>query len=437
MGNNVVLQRHQRNQHTQSNPDANSKNVFKKMFLYGASISIGLGAGLISGELLFSDDKVQSNNLANERFLKKKYIEGKNPKYKDFRYHINLYQYSSCPYCTQIRKYLDYFGFNYNLIEVDSYSKKTLSKFTLARELPIVVLKDKKTHSEWHLTNSTAILSALESLRNEKNHGHEDILVKYLPTLIGKRLHYTVSPFKYVVSNSDINSVEWRRWINNKAVPAYRLNSINSLKNLTETFNFYSVKSEWQLRYPTWKYYYVYYSNALRTYLKKNDLLHRFDPNMKPGKILDSIIITWENGLGNKKFIDGNTKPSLADLAMYGTVNSYDGLSFFRKSLDKHVVFKSWYEQMQKELIKGEQGLAEINPKNVVSTADKAIQKNESEKIILKEPNSSENQTDTNQTKNDQQVSIKTNASTMGLQILSVNYLVHVVAFTFASWCGK
>jgi hypothetical protein len=61
------------------------------------------------------------------------------------------------------------------------------------------------------------------------------------------------------------SDIELRRWINNFAIPTLRLNSMSSFKDLIETINHYSIKSEWKQRYGTIKYFYVFYKNAFKT----------------------------------------------------------------------------------------------------------------------------------------------------------------------------
>lgn len=132
--------------------------------------------------------------------LKKK-IEHHESPYHNFPLSLHLYQFENCPYCSQIRAYLDYFGFSYTITEVDSYTKEELTKFTKARKLPILVLEDVISRKKWHLANATAILSALESLRNEKHINFSKILDFYLPIL---RENGTFSPNKYSTSNTDL-----------------------------------------------------------------------------------------------------------------------------------------------------------------------------------------------------------------------------------------
>lgn len=211
-----------------------SSSLLTTSLKYVLTITLGASAGLLTGYLLIlnsskqnkdENDEINPVELTTEfqptkyvklpviykllktnphtNFLKSQ-IENKDSAYSEFPLSIHLYQYECCPYCSQIRAYLDYFGFNYHLTEVDSYSKEELEKFTKARALPILVLEDKLNKKKWHLANATAILSALESVRNDKHINFSTLLNQYLPILKGNSVHNTINPFKYHVSNSDL-----------------------------------------------------------------------------------------------------------------------------------------------------------------------------------------------------------------------------------------
>ncbi len=174
------------------------KLIIKNTFLYTGALTIGGVLGLATGEYFLNDE-------TNPTFISSRIIISKpGSKYVEFPLNITLYQYHTCVYSTQIRTYLDYFGFSYNLVEVDTTSKKSLKEFTNARQLPIVVLTDTNTNEEWHLTNATAILSALESLRCYDGQRISEIISKYLPVMDGKVTNYQKNPFKYYVHNSDL-----------------------------------------------------------------------------------------------------------------------------------------------------------------------------------------------------------------------------------------
>lgn len=121
--------------------------------------------------------------------------------------YISLYQYETSPYSSSIRAYLDYFGFTYDLIEVDPFLKSEIKAFDKHPHVPICVLEDKHTDRHWFLYDSQNILSALETLRNENYYDFMRLIPKYLPIVVhldvlSQDLRY---PNRYVVSeNSDM-----------------------------------------------------------------------------------------------------------------------------------------------------------------------------------------------------------------------------------------
>lgn len=250
---------------------------------------------------------------------------------------------------------MDYFGFSYSLTEVDSYSKQEITKFTKARTLPILVIEDKHIKKRWHLANATSILSALESARNDKPINFPQILDQYLPILKGNVVYNTFNPFKYHISNSDLNSIEWRKWINNYAIPAFKINSMSTLKDLFETFDYIALTSHWRDRYGPLKYTYVYYNHAFKANNTYSSLFSQLDAKgeKKPREILHIIIDKWEQGLGDKKYIDNDDSPSIADISMFGNVRAYEGCALFRESIANHPKFRSWYERMKATVLRG------------------------------------------------------------------------------------
>jgi len=164
--------------HTPKQPSATLRNTL----LYTGALTLGSVLGIATGEYLLTDETRPS-------FVSTRTISSKVG--SDFPLKITLYQYQTCLYSTQVRTYLDYFGLGYDLVEVDSASKRSLKEFTNARQLPIV--------------DATAILSALESVRcgNGKEKWGE-MLTQYLPVLDGKVSNCQKNPFKYYVHNSDL-----------------------------------------------------------------------------------------------------------------------------------------------------------------------------------------------------------------------------------------
>ena len=124
---------------------------------------------------------------------------------------------------------------------------------------------------------------------------------------------------------------------------------------------------------------------------------------------------------------------------MYGNVKAYEGCALFRESIAKHPKFKEWFENMKIEILNGynrkpitsktekakfsfdfflksldSQDLAEIEPKPVVEVASQTPTE-----IISQEEPVKKDLDDTELTL---------------FRVLTVTYLIHVFAFTFAAW---
>ena len=53
---------------------------------------------------------------------------------------LTLYQYATCPFCSKVRAYLDYFGYSYDIVEVNSISKKQ-TDWSSYKKVPILAVQ--------------------------------------------------------------------------------------------------------------------------------------------------------------------------------------------------------------------------------------------------------------------------------------------------------
>lgn len=132
---------------------------------------------------------------------------------------------------------------------------------------------------------------------------------------------------------------------------------------------------------------------------------------------------------------------------MFSTAFSYEGLSFYRKLVDKHPTFKSWYDRMKTETEAGpeqrvtaEKRRDEIMPLEA-ATAEESTQTLPKDIEVIKDktPQTKDSTTSTaNKEFTTNVIELKIpKDSISALRILSFNYLIHVVAFTYASWSAK
>jgi hypothetical protein len=155
---------------------------------------------------------------------------------------------------------------------------------------------------------------------------------------------------------------------------------------------------------------------------------------------------------------------------MYGTVKAFEGCAVFRESIAKHPKFKAWYERMKSDVVTGHtQKLTDLKAhrfmfdffvsslEEIADPAEverKAKEKAEKKEASAKLPAQKQAHID----KIRQEVQTQTERATeRALQeladpqtkpqltpeqeeelrlfrILTVTYLVHVIAFTFAAW---
>lgn len=54
--------------------------------------------------------------------------------------HLVLFQYPTCPFCCKVRAFLDYYGFSYEVVEVDPVLRKEM-KWTDYKKVPVLLAK--------------------------------------------------------------------------------------------------------------------------------------------------------------------------------------------------------------------------------------------------------------------------------------------------------
>jgi len=405
------------------------------------------------------DSKSAARVSENELLSRKFYSE--DSAYKKFPLKITLYQFDRCPYCEQVRAYLDFFGFNYEVVDVDPKSKREVKAFTKQVALPICLLEDDANDKKWYLTNATTIISALETLRNEDEKNFNLLVQAYLPILLrDNELRYSN---KYLVSeNSDLNDMEIRKWIGNVVVPAFKWTSSHTWPNSVETVEQFGLQNNWQARFNALKQIYLYYysswrlnkeSGRFRNELAKAEAI----VDELPINVLHRAIVKWDHCIS--KF-NGKRCPNLADLSFYGVVHAFEGTSYFNELEAKHKVFSNWYREM-KALVSSRNGYRQFRElpnafvpdwmlvekcikvqkpvENGEQVGEKLGQSGEEVALGDNRDESAIAEPYTNITANDENANLsgqsmeKKSDDLLGIRILTLNYLAHVFIFSYAA----
>ena len=116
----------------------------------GASVVGGLVVGSLWSYLNYKNKK-KEEVIGNDATVKQYLLDEAPPKFKPARiipsavskpqnFKITLFQYQTCPFCCKARAFLDFFGFSYDVIEVNSVMRKEV-KWSKYKKVPIVVVE--------------------------------------------------------------------------------------------------------------------------------------------------------------------------------------------------------------------------------------------------------------------------------------------------------
>lgn len=99
---------------------------------------LGVFGGLGVGTLYAFSTQTNASDLSVIEDSTKQTTE--NPKMPS----VVLYQYHTCPFCCKVRAFLDYYGIEYSIVEVNPLSKKEVKFSKSYRKVPIAIVNGKQ-----------------------------------------------------------------------------------------------------------------------------------------------------------------------------------------------------------------------------------------------------------------------------------------------------
>nr|XP_029503685.1 prostaglandin E synthase 2-like isoform X1 [Oncorhynchus nerka] len=268
---------------------------------------------------------------------------------------FTLYQYKTCPYCSKVRAFLDYYGFPYKVVEVNPVMHTEIKWSSEYQTVPILMVEGKEIVQ---LNNSSVIISAMKTCMIDKERTMSEV-VKYFPRLPSTNawgnevLEYTnkywvmLNEIKitevYTSKNARKEEVRWRQWADDWLVNRIKPNVYRTPAEALATYdhivregNFDSV--------PFAKYggaFYMFWaSKVLKIWYKLQDDVR---------EDLYMAVNEWITAIGRKRKFMGGDKPNLADLAVYGVLRSMEDLEAFYDVMENTKV-KKWYLATEKQV---------------------------------------------------------------------------------------
>lgn len=345
---------------------------WKKALAVGASI--GVGFTLLSQLQRPEMSKAVGTENSEYDFL----LKQKPPEFKVARQirnsadmtglKLTLFQYQTCPFCCKARAFLDYYGLNYDVIEVNSVLRKQV-KWSSYKKVPILVaeLPDGRC---LQLNDSSMITSAMFSYLKDRSNASPSAgglinVVQCYPKVEfmeeGKRKADVTNKYFLMMFDEKLDKKKmehlklerkWRQWVDTDFVHKLSPNVYRTPSEALAAFQWFDKAGDWVNHFSTWERYLVIYVGAAAMWLIGKRLKYKYglDQDVRESLYLDCKI--WMNAVKKRggKF-HGGDEPDLADLAVYGCLGAIAGCDAFTDAL-ANTNIGEWYGRMKDAVVK-------------------------------------------------------------------------------------
>jgi len=333
----------------------------------------GLGGGLLVGVLLGynATRKKSPNQICNDGQSKDYLLDAEPPYFRPAReirtandrsgLKITLFQYQTCPFCCKARAFLDYYGFNYDVVEVNSVLRSQM-KWSKYKKVPVVVVQcnDKVVQ----INDSSVIVSALFSnLVNEASNIEQIMdcypMLRYYDeagkerTEIENKYYLMYNELEIKRSKEDVKEErKWRRWTDEVLVHTLSPNVYRTPSESLAAFRWFDEVGDWPNLFQTWERWLVVYVGALAMYFIGKRLKKRHNLKDDVRQSLYDECNRWMKELSKKgtPFMGGSA-PNLADLAVFGVLSAIEGCQAFQDARDATKI-GSWFDLMKEAVAK-------------------------------------------------------------------------------------
>ncbi|KAH7719859.1 Protein R11A8.5 [Aphelenchoides avenae] len=272
---------------------------------------------------------------------------------------LRLYQYQTCPYCCKVRAFLDYYGFAYEVVEVNPVTRSQLKKVAQGyKKVPVVT----SSEVEKPLVESSLIVSLLSTFLLHPKVTLDETQ-EFYPAFekadqdggkpkITYPNQYFVMHGENRLTQSQIQNAreerEWREWVDDHFIHLISPNVYRTWNEALETFYYFDQVGDWQKNFPAWERWLAVYVGAAAMYLisKKLKKKHRIDDERVA---IFQACEKFVKAKGDRPFLGGN-EPNLADLALFGAINSFVGCSAF-KEMREQTKIGDWYDAVHKTVV--------------------------------------------------------------------------------------
>ncbi|XP_048857625.1 prostaglandin E synthase 2 [Brienomyrus brachyistius] len=263
---------------------------------------------------------------------------------------LTLYQYKTCPFCSKVRAFLDYYGLPYETVEVNPVMRQEI-KWSQYRKVPILMVDGTQ------LNDSSVIISALKTYLVSTEKTIPEIIT-YYPELKSKNekgkevteycnkywlmLTEAESEKLYLEKDSRKEEMKWRQWADDWLVHLISPNVYRTPHEALASFDYIVHEG----KFGSFEGFFAKYLGAAAMFLISKRLKRRHNLQDDVRQDLYTAVDDWMSAIGKKRPFMGGEKPNLADLAVYGVLRVMEGLQAFDDMMENTKV-KHWYGRVE------------------------------------------------------------------------------------------
>ncbi|XP_012693355.2 prostaglandin E synthase 2-like [Clupea harengus] len=267
---------------------------------------------------------------------------------------VTLYQYKTCPQCSKLRAFLDYYGLEYDIVEVNPVLHTEI-KWAASSKVPILVIEGEEA---LQLNDASVIMSALKTCMIDKSKTIHEV-INYYPVLKSKNIfgiestEYTnrhwvmlneiALELHYPNKNARRDEVKWRHWADDWLLCILAPNVYRSPAEALEAYEHIVLEGNYGLVEGV----VIKYVGAFTMFFlsKLLQIWYRMETDVRQD--LYKAADEWMTAVGKKRTFLGGDKPNLADISVYGVLRTVEGQQAFDDVM-KHTRMRKWYQAMEK-----------------------------------------------------------------------------------------
>ncbi|XP_024909248.1 prostaglandin E synthase 2 isoform X2 [Cynoglossus semilaevis] len=265
---------------------------------------------------------------------------------------LTLYQYKTCPFCSKVRAFLDFYGLPYEIVEVNPVMRQEI-KWSSYRKVPILMV-----NNSLQLNDSSVIISAIRTHLINKNKNMADIIRCY-PEMKsvndrGKEVTEYTNKYWLMLDEVDTTTVypekeiqkeemKWRRWADDWLVHLISPNVYRTTGEALASFDYIVHEG----KFGTVEGFFAKYVGAAAMFFISKMLKARHNLQDDVRQDLYKAVNDWVTAIGKKRKFMGGDNPNLADLAVYGVLRVMEGLQAYDDMMSNTKI-KHWYRRMEK-----------------------------------------------------------------------------------------